>query len=99
LQLELRQNFGDVEIIVQLADVRDRSQLKKAFEVSQPHAVFHAAAYKHVPMLELQPWKAVKNNIQGARNLVDMSNAFGVERFVFVSTDKAVRPVNVMGAT
>jgi FlaA1/EpsC-like NDP-sugar epimerase len=99
LQLELRQNFGDVEIIVQLADVRDRSQLKKAFEVSQPHAVFHAAAYKHVPMLELQPWKAVKNNIQGARNLVDMSNAFGVERFVFVSTDKAVRPANVMGAT
>jgi FlaA1/EpsC-like NDP-sugar epimerase len=99
LQLELRQNFGDVEIIVQLADVRDRSQLEKAFEVSQPHAVFHAAAYKHVPMLELQPWKAVKNNIQGARNLVDMSNAFGVERFVFVSTDKAVRPVNVMGAT
>jgi FlaA1/EpsC-like NDP-sugar epimerase len=99
LQLELRQKFGDVEIIVQLADVRDRSQLEKAFEVSQPHAVFHAAAYKHVPMLEVQPWKAVKNNIQGARNLVDMSNAFGVERFVFVSTDKAVRPVNVMGAT
>jgi len=99
LQLELRQKFGDVEIIVQLADVRDRSQLEKAFEVSKPHAVFHAAAYKHVPMLELQPWKAVKNNIQGARNLVDMSNAFGVERFVFVSTDKAVRPVNVMGAT
>jgi FlaA1/EpsC-like NDP-sugar epimerase len=99
LQLELRQNFADVEVIVQLADVRDRSQLKKAFEISQPHAVFHAAAYKHVPMLELQPWKAVKNNIQGARNVIDMSNAFGVERFVFVSTDKAVRPVNVMGAT
>jgi len=99
LQLELRENFADVEVVVQLADVRDRSQLKKAFEVSQPHAVFHAAAYKHVPMLELQPWKAIKNNIQGARNVVDMSNAFGVERFVFVSTDKAVRPVNVMGAT
>jgi len=99
LQLELRQNFGDVEIIVQLADVRDRSQLEKAFEVSRPHAVFHAAAYKHVPMLELQPWKAVKNNIQGARNVVDMSNKYKVERFVFVSTDKAVRPVNVMGAT
>ena len=99
LQLELRQNFKDVEIIVQLADVRDRSQLEKAFEVSRPHAVFHAAAYKHVPMLELQPWKAVKNNIQGARNVVDMSNKYKVERFVFVSTDKAVRPVNVMGAT
>jgi len=99
LQLELRQNFGDVEIVVQLADVRDRSQLKRAFEISRPHAVFHAAAYKHVPMLELQPWKAVKNNIQGARNVVDMSNKYKVERFVFVSTDKAVRPVNVMGAT
>ncbi|UCH37438.1 MAG: polysaccharide biosynthesis protein, partial [Candidatus Bathyarchaeota archaeon] len=99
LHLELKENFGDVEVIVQLADVRDSSQLKKAFEVSQPHAVFHAAAYKHVPMLELQPWKAVKNNIQGARYVIDMSNKYKVERFVFVSTDKAVRPVNVMGAT
>jgi len=99
LELELRESFPEVEIVVQLADVRDRNQLEKAFEASVPHAVFHAAAYKHVPMLELQPWKAIKNNIQGARNVIDMSNKYKVERFVFVSTDKAVRPANVMGAT
>jgi FlaA1/EpsC-like NDP-sugar epimerase len=99
LELELKHNYPEVGIVAQLADVRDRNQLAKTFEVSKPHAVFHAAAYKHVPMLELQPWKAIKNNIQGARNLVDISNKFKVERFVFVSTDKAVRPVNVMGAT
>jgi FlaA1/EpsC-like NDP-sugar epimerase len=99
LDLELRRNFPEVEILPQLADVRDRLQLEKAFEKAKPHVVFHAAAYKHVPMLELQPWKAIKNNIQGTRNLIDMSNNFSVERFVFVSTDKAVRPANVMGAT
>jgi FlaA1/EpsC-like NDP-sugar epimerase len=99
LELELKENFPVVEIVVQLADVRDRNQLEKAFEASVPNAVFHAAAYKHVPMLELQPWKAIKNNIQGARNVIDMSNKYKVERFVFVSTDKAVRPANVMGAT
>ena len=99
LELELKQNFREVEFFVQLADVRDRRQLENAFEASKPHVVFHAAAYKHVPMLELQPWKAIKNNIQGARNLVDFANRFKVERFVFVSTDKAVHPVNVMGAT
>ena len=98
LELELKEGFPEVEIIAQLADVRDRNQLEKAFEAARPQAVFHAAAYKHVPMLELQPWKAVKNNIQGTRNLIDMSNKLEVERFVFVSTDKAVRPVNVMGA-
>jgi len=99
LDIELKRNFPDIEILPLLADVRDRRQLEKAFEASKPHSVFHAAAYKHVPMLELQPWKAIKNNIQGTRNLVDYANRFNVERFVFVSTDKAVRPVNVMGAT
>jgi FlaA1/EpsC-like NDP-sugar epimerase len=99
LGLELKRNFPDTEIVPLLADVRDRRQVEKAFEASKPHAVFHAAAYKHVPMLELQPWKAIKNNIQGTRNLVDYADRFQVERFVFVSTDKAVRPANVMGAT
>jgi FlaA1/EpsC-like NDP-sugar epimerase len=99
LQLELKENFPEVEVVAQLADVRDRNQLEKAFKASVPQAVFHAAAYKHVPMLELQPWKAIKNNIQGARNVIDMSNKYKVERFVFVSTDKAVRPANVMGAS
>lgn len=99
LDLELRRNFPDLEILPQLADVRDRRQIEKAFESLKPHVVFHAAAYKHVPMLEAQPWKAINNNIHGTRNLIDYANKFGVERFVFISTDKAVRPVNIMGAS
>ena len=99
IDLEIKHNFKDIEIIPQLADIRDRNQLEKAFEAAKPDVVFHAAAYKHVPVLELHPWKAVKNNIQGTRNLVEFANMHSVERFVFVSTDKAVRPTNVMGAT
>jgi FlaA1/EpsC-like NDP-sugar epimerase len=99
LDLELKKNFPDVEISPILADIRDRQQLEKAFEASRPNTVFHAAAYKHVPMLELQPWKAIKNNVQGTRNVIDFANKFEVERFVFISTDKAVRPVNIMGAS
>ena len=99
LELELKQNFHGIKILPLLGDIRDRRQLEKAFEASKPQAVFHAAAYKHVPMLELQPWKAIKNNIHGTRNLIDMAKGFETERFVFVSTDKAVRPVNVMGAS
>ena len=96
---ELEHDFGDIEIIPILADVQDKEQVEKAFEAYQPQTVFHAAAYKHVPMLEIQPWKAVDNNIQGTANLIEITNKFNVERFVFVSTDKAVRPANVMGAS
>jgi FlaA1/EpsC-like NDP-sugar epimerase len=96
---ELEHDFGDIEIIPILADVQDKEQIEKAFEAYQPQTVFHAAAYKHVPMLEIQPWKAVDNNIQGTANLIEITNKFNVERFVFVSTDKAVRPANVMGAS
>ncbi len=96
---ELKQDFGDIKTIPVLADVQDKEQLEKAFEAYRPQTVFHAAAYKHVPMLEMQPWKAVDNNIQGTANLVEITNKYNVERFVFVSTDKAVRPVNVMGAS
>ena len=96
---ELKQDFGNIKTIPVLADVQDKEQLVKAFEAYRPQTVFHAAAYKHVPMLEMQPWKAVDNNIQGTANLVEITNKFNVERFVFVSTDKAVRPANVMGAS
>ena len=74
LELELKQNFKDIEIVAHLADVCERSQLEKVFEASKPEVVFHAAAYKHVPMLERQPWKAIKNNIQGTRNLVEIAH-------------------------
>jgi len=96
---ELKQDFGDIKTIPVLVDIRDKDQLEKAFMTNQPQTVFHAAAYKHVPMLEIQPWKAVDNNIQGTANLIEITNKFNVERFVFVSTDKAVRPANVMGAS
>jgi FlaA1/EpsC-like NDP-sugar epimerase len=82
-----------------LADILDIRQLKTVFDEESPHVVFHAAAYKHVPMLELNPWEALRNNVIGTRNVIEAARDFKVERFVLVSTDKAVRPVNVMGAS
>jgi FlaA1/EpsC-like NDP-sugar epimerase len=99
IELELKQSFKNGEVVSILGDIQDINQLSKAFEANSPHIVFHAAAYKHVPMLELQPWKAVDNNILGTKNLIDVSTKNKVARFVFVSTDKAVRPANVMGAS
>jgi len=99
IDLEIRQIFKHINVYPLLADIRDRKQLSKAFKSTKPHVVFHTAAYKHVPLLENQPWKAIKNNVKGTRNLIDFSQKFNVEHFVFVSTDKAVRPSNVMGAS
>ena len=99
IELELKQNFREVKVVTLLADVQDTKQLEKTFESYKPQTVFHAAAYKHVPLLELQPWKAIDNNIRGTANVVEVTNKYNVERFVFVSTDKAVRPANIMGAS
>jgi FlaA1/EpsC-like NDP-sugar epimerase len=99
IDLELKGNFPHVRVIPILGDIRDRSQISKAFSSYRPQVVFHAAAYKHVPMMELHPWKAVRNNILGTRNVIDVCKENGVDRFVLVSTDKAVRPTNVMGAS
>ncbi|NLA75452.1 MAG: polysaccharide biosynthesis protein, partial [Deltaproteobacteria bacterium] len=99
IDLELKERFQNVKIIPRLADVTDAVKLEKAFNETMPEVVFHAAAYKHVPMLEYNPWEAVGNNILGTKNVIAAANNAKVERFVFVSTDKAVRPANVMGAS
>jgi len=99
IELELKQSFKEVKVIPVLADIQEVNQLNKAFEANPPHTVFHAAAYKHVPMLEMHPWKAIDNNVLGTKNLIDVSTKNKVARFVFVSTDKAVRPANIMGAS
>ena len=82
-----------------LGDIRDKTLLHRVFSSFKPDVVFHAAAYKHVPMQEDHPWEAVLTNIQGTLNLIDASEDYGVNRFVLVSTDKAVNPTNIMGAT
>lgn len=99
IDLELRPNCGLLDIVPVLGDIQDGDHLRKTFEAHQPQIVFHAAAYKHVPMLELQPWKAVENNILGTQNLLDVANEFSLELLVLVSTDKAVKSANVMGAS
>ncbi|MGE4519609.1 MAG: polysaccharide biosynthesis protein [Desulfobacteraceae bacterium] len=97
--LELKKSFPDIRIVPVLGDIQEKDDLEKVFSVRKPEIVFHAAAYKHVPMLENYPWKAVNNNISGTMNLVDAASEFNCEKFVFVSTDKAVNPANVMGAS
>jgi FlaA1/EpsC-like NDP-sugar epimerase len=99
IEIELKRDFGHVSIIPVLSDIQDPPAINRIFNTYHPKIVFHAAAYKHVPMLELYPWKAVENNICGTMNVIEAAGKFNVERFVFVSTDKAVRPVNVMGSS
>lgn len=89
----------DVEIVVQIGSVRDEKRLEQVFNEYRPAVVYHAAAHKHVPLMEASPSEAIKNNVFGTKKIVETSEKYGVQYFVMVSTDKAVNPTNVMGAT
>jgi FlaA1/EpsC-like NDP-sugar epimerase/lipopolysaccharide/colanic/teichoic acid biosynthesis glycosyltransferase len=99
MEMECRQHFGNFEVKTILTDIRDRESLRRAFVGCRPEVIFHAAAYKHVPLQELHPREAIVNNVLGTRNVALIARDLGVERFVLVSSDKAVRPANIMGAT
>ena len=96
---ELKSDFPDVNFLPVIADVRDRKRVAATFVAYKPHAVFHAAAHKHVPLMEENVIEAITNNVFGTLNVVDAALAAGCKHFVFISTDKAVRPTSVMGAT
>ena len=98
LQQELKQN-GFHNFIPIVGDIRDKNRMNQLFEEHKPNVVFHAAAYKHVPLMEYNAYEAIKINIGGTKTIADLSLIHGVEKFVFVSTDKAVNPTNVMGAS
>ena len=100
LEYELRQKYGrDCPVVTLIGSIRDRARLDEVFELYHPQVVFHAAAHKHVPLMEISPAEAIKNNVFGTRNLLEAASSHGVERLVQLSTDKAVNPTNVMGAT
>lgn len=99
LEIALRNEFPEISLEVVIADIRRLERMKNVFGHFKPEVVYHAAAYKHVPLMELNPTEAVLTNVLGSKNLVDLSMEFNVETFVLISTDKAVNPTNVMGST
>ena len=98
LQQELIQN-GITNFVAVISDIRDKTQLEKIFKKFKPERIFHAAAYKHVPLMEESPYEAIRINVLGTKNLADLAVENKIERFVMISTDKAVNPTNVMGAS
>ncbi|MBB6216381.1 FlaA1/EpsC-like NDP-sugar epimerase [Anaerosolibacter carboniphilus] len=99
IQNELAANYPELDLTVLIASVRDKQRLHEVFSKYKPQVVFHAAAHKHVPLMEESPKEAIKNNVFGTLNVAEIASVFGVEKFVLISTDKAVNPTNVMGAT
>ncbi|MDP2741406.1 MAG: nucleoside-diphosphate sugar epimerase/dehydratase, partial [bacterium] len=96
---ELKNNFPDIKAVSLVADIRDELEVNNIFKKFQPKIIFHAAAYKHVPLMEQNIEEAIKNNIFGTKTLAEASLTFGAEKFIFISTDKAVNPTSVMGTT
>jgi FlaA1/EpsC-like NDP-sugar epimerase len=99
LQNDLNYQFPNFKYEVVIGDIRNLERMERLFSYFKPEYVFHAAAYKHVPLMESNPSEAIFTNVKGTKNLVDLSMKFGVEKFVMISTDKAVNPTNVMGAS
>ncbi|NHM13390.1 polysaccharide biosynthesis protein [Xiamenia xianingshaonis] len=99
LRNELLSRYDDIDVVIEIGSICDEDRIQEVFEKYRPSAVFHAAAHKHVPLMEACPREALRNNVFGTLNTVRAANAFGVDRFIFISTDKAVNPTSVMGAT
>jgi FlaA1/EpsC-like NDP-sugar epimerase len=99
IEQELRRHHPDLNLLVLIASIRDRVKVRDIFQKYRPQIVFNAAAHKHVPLMETSPNEAVKNNVFGTLNVAQTADEFGVETFVQISTDKAVNPTNIMGAT
>src|SRR5690606_3724574 len=95
----LRAEHPEVLVVPYVADICDTKRVEDIFAAERPQVVFHAAAHKHVPLMEANPGEAIKNNVFGTRKVADLSDRYGVERFVMVSTDKAVNPTSVMGVS
>lgn len=99
MQLEMKEKFPGTNVHLYIGDVTNRERMERAFVKYRPRFVFHAAAYKHVPMMEHNPSEAVLTNVFGTKNIADLSMLYSVEKFVMISTDKAVNPTNIMGAS
>ena len=99
LMLEMKQSFPEIPIICFIGSVQNKTRMEQAFNLYRPTLVIHAAAYKHVPMMEINPTEAIINNVYGSKIIADLAVEYGANKFVMVSTDKAVNPTNVMGAT
>lgn len=99
IEMELRTKNPQLKLISIIADIQDRKRMDQVFDTYRPEVVFHAAAHKHVPLMEANPSEAIKNNVLGTMNVAECANRYGVERFVLISSDKAVNPTSVMGAT
>lgn len=99
IEMELRAEYPKLNLEAIVASVRDKARLSNVFETYKPEIVFHAAAHKHVPLMEKSPLEAIKNNVFGTYNVVNCADEYGVEKFVLISTDKAVNPTNIMGAS
>ena len=99
LQMELRRKYPDLNLVVLIGSVRDYERMDSVFQQYHPDLVFHAAAHKHVPLMEVSPFEAIKNNVFGTYNTALAADKYGARRFILISTDKAVNPTNVMGAS